>query len=288
MQVGFSNLALVTLAVSLQTMVRSAMPVCVLLISFCFGLRAVELRLVLIVVVVSAGTALITAGVRADAEFAWAGFFWIVVSMLCGGSRLCLSQVLLQNAKPPVEKLTLLYHMLPICSLALVPFFLVLEYEAVSLHFREVDDAAGLACKLVGVVVLWAALGLTLVYVELTLIGMTSSLTFSICATCKELMLVGLATVINGDRLSPKNLFGFGVSLSGVLAYKYIMYQERQQKQQAELEARRARGLAGGGDESEAEVEMMKLLDSFDDTDADRASPFDEDDDADEEGRRYG
>ena len=100
----------------------------------------------------------------------------------------------------------------------------------------------------------------------------------SICATCKELMLVGIATIVNGDRLSTKNLLGFGVSLSGVLAYKYIMYQERQQKQMAELEAHHTRAGGDGEERDESEVEMMKLLDSFDDTDADRASPFDEDD----------
>eukprot|EP00937_MAST-01D_sp_MAST-1D-sp2_P008020 g8020.t1 len=267
LQVGFSNLALVTLAVSLQTMVRSATPVCVLLISFCLGLRRVELRLVFIVLVVSTGTALITFGVRQDAEFEWAGFFWIITSMLMGGSRLCLSQVLLQKREPPIEKLVLLYNMLPVCATALVPFFFWLEYDAVWLYVAEHDNPHALAWQLAIVVVIWAALGFMLVFTELWLIGLTSSLTFSICATCKELMLVLIATIVNHDRLSRLNMVGFAVSLSGVLSYKYITYQERQQQQQQQQIGEHPVKYVGdgeGGGHGEKEIEMSKLLDTFD------------------------
>jgi solute carrier family 35 protein C2 len=113
-QVAFSNTALLSLAVSFQTMVRSSTPVAVLLVSFILKLQPVSSTLCVIIAVVCLGTALTTAGVPPGAEFAWSGFAWLVVSIFCGGTRLCLSQVLLQRVTPRIDKLTLLFYMLPV------------------------------------------------------------------------------------------------------------------------------------------------------------------------------
>ena len=257
LQVGFSNLALLSLAVSLQTMVRSATPVAVLLISFAAGLQRPRPALVTVVLVVSFGTGLITYGVRPDAEFAWHGFAAILFSMLCGGTRLCLSQVLLQGRTgPPIDKLTLLYHMLPVCCAAVVPSFFLLEYAKFTAYWAAQPSALATLLRIATVAGVWACLGFCLVFVELSIIGMTSSLTFSICATCKELLLVAIATWVNAEVLSPLNLLGFCISLSGVVAYKVMKYREVVAQRAGAGAAQQAKAAAAQG----GDLEMAGLL----------------------------
>jgi multidrug transporter EmrE-like cation transporter len=111
------------------------------------------------------------------------------------------------------------------CVAVLPPFFMYLEYDAALLYFSTHTDVT---TELTGIIVLCGMAAFALVFTELSLIGMTSSLAFSLCATIKELLLVFISTRVNGDRLTNTNISGFVVTLSGVFWYKYLKYRDQE------------------------------------------------------------
>ena len=140
LEISFSCLSLLTLSVSFHVMVKAGSPIAVLLWSIALGLQRPTFRLGIIVLTVCFGISLCTWGQHEgwDAEegvFPWDGFFYILASAFVAGFRWSFSQVYLQREKK--HPITLLYFVLPPAVLTLIPFFMVLEADALQEHFRD-------------------------------------------------------------------------------------------------------------------------------------------------------
>jgi solute carrier family 35 protein C2 len=229
LEISFSCLSLLTLSVSFHVMVKSGSPIAVLMWSIALGLQKPTFQLVMIVSTVCIGIGICTWAQGGDAnqrpnDFSWVGFFYIVASAFVAGFRWSASQVSLQKKK--LHPITLLFYVLPPAFLTLVPFYFYLEHSRLQEYMdTEVRNAQTILmiCSSVGLI------GFSLMYAQLFLIEATSSLTFGICSVAKELMLIVLSVVFNGDHLSTGSIVGFSLALCGIAAYKKQKYspQER-------------------------------------------------------------
>ena len=91
-EIGCSNLSLLTLSVAFHTMAKASTPVFVLLFSSLLGLEAPDGRLALTVVLIVAGVSLCSIG---EVTFAVSGFLFVLVSCAAAGLRWVLSHLFL-------------------------------------------------------------------------------------------------------------------------------------------------------------------------------------------------
>ncbi|CAN0109429.1 unnamed protein product, partial [Hapterophycus canaliculatus] len=94
LEVGTSTLGLQVMHVGLHTMVRSTVPIFVLLFSVGMGLQDFQCRLLLVVLLVSGGVALLCSGQENDGQhdFPIDGFLLTLLSGMLGGLKWTLSQ----------------------------------------------------------------------------------------------------------------------------------------------------------------------------------------------------
>lgn len=233
-EIGLSNLGLQRMSVAMHTMLKACTPVFVLGASLVLGLETLSARILVIVLFISAGTLLCSVGrVRpkqqasslstsahstvghANASAAslsqTVGIILTVAAGAAGGLRWGLTQVLTQHrgTKPRL----LVARTLPFSALSLFCVAAVLELpDLIDSH----DDFATVIIMYASGI---AAVGLVLLWTEVTLVATTSSLSLSIIATTKELILVGISLVGLGDTVSQLSLIGFSLTTTGIVAY---------------------------------------------------------------------
>jgi drug/metabolite transporter (DMT)-like permease len=197
-------------------MVKSATPAYVLFFSTLFGLEQPTWQLVVVVMVIIIGIALCSLG---EIKFAISGFLFVCLASAAAGMRWAVSHLYLssKDTSSPVE---LLYKSLPSAFIALPIFCAIFEAEGLKQRLATMTSLHVL--YLFFLIVVFAVLGFIMVYVELTLVKRISSLSFSVLAVFKELLVVSLSIVLNHDGLDMLNWLGFVITLVGVLCFKYL------------------------------------------------------------------
>jgi len=238
-EIAASNLSLLTLSVSFHTMIKSSTPLFVLIAAIALGLEQPTRLLIASMMLVTGGVMLCSAG---EIKFDWGGFMYILTASMAGGVRWSLAQLLLQreggaeasavgardnisdvllhNLEKCVE---LLYHQLPVSVAALIPAWLLLERVRFLLWIAAQEESSGMLALKLGLVISGCALlAFVLIVTELSLLTLTSSVTLSVAAIAKELLLIAAAVVILGEAPTGTSSLGFFIALSGVSLYKYI------------------------------------------------------------------
>lgn len=100
LDVGLSNLSLVTITITFYTMVKSSTPVFVLGWAYLFGIERITWRLIGVIVVIAAGEFLTVAG---EVDFVLHGFLMCLTASVLSGARWTLVQLKLQSLDPPLK-----------------------------------------------------------------------------------------------------------------------------------------------------------------------------------------
>lgn len=128
----------------------------------------------------------------------------------------------------PISTVDLLFYMTPICALALLPFAYFLEFNA----WRDFAHAAASSgaslvppappswSYLAFLIFVGGVLALALNFSEYLFLSRFSGLTLSVTAVSKEIVLIGIAVAVFGDRPSGRTLTGFCICLTGILFYQ--------------------------------------------------------------------
>ncbi|CAM9606129.1 unnamed protein product [Ectocarpus sp. 8 AP-2014] len=231
-QVGTSALGLKVMHVGVHTMVRSTVPIFVLLFSVGMGLQEFRCGLLAVVMLVSGGVTLLFSGQRNNQEedFPMDGFLLTLLSGLLAGLKWTLSQVLLQGrglygrgaitVGEHIHPFTLLHYMSLSSAASLVPFALALELGA--LYDMAVTFSVHRMVKTGLMIVAVSLLAFMLVLAEFSFIRRVSSLSLCIIAVVKELLLVMFSVLVLGEHLSGRTGLGFFVTMVGVTLYKLV------------------------------------------------------------------
>ena len=222
-EVALSNAGLMLLSVAAHTMIKACTPVFVLLAALLLKLEPPSCAAFGIVVLISGGTILCSAGPSATDETAGQIHRQILGAVLTvgagavGGLRWGLTQLATQRAAIRVRPKALVRRTLPTSAAFLVCVALLLDAPRAYAAFDPSQTAAWV--RVLALAVALAGGGLALLRVEVALVAMTSSLSLSIAAVTKELLLIFVSVTALHDAITPKNVAGFGLTACGVVAY---------------------------------------------------------------------
>ncbi|WWD15812.1 hypothetical protein CI109_100236 [Kwoniella shandongensis] len=201
-----SNTAYLTLSVSFIQMLKAFTPVAILLISAAFKLQVLNHRLVLIVLLISGGCALAAYG---ELHFEMFGFLCQASAVIFESSRLVMIQILLQGLK--MDPLCSLHYYAPICAIinaCFLPFTEGLE------PFRQFMRIGPL------IMISNAAVAFGLNVAAVFLIGAAGGLVLTLAGVFKDILLITSSCLFFGSSITPIQIFGYVMALSGMVAYK--------------------------------------------------------------------
>ena len=150
-----------------------------------------------------------------DPSFNGEGIALLLVALLSGATRWVFTQDIMKREE--VENaVQLVMVSAPWAVLAILPLALGTEYEKYS---KIPSEMVG---PLVAICLVGGLLSFLLVYIEVLLCHLTSSMTLTVLGIMKTILQIFLGFIVFGDSLGVRNISGLVLVLIGVLWYKSI------------------------------------------------------------------
>ncbi|KAI4471890.1 solute carrier family 35 [Holotrichia oblita] len=216
--IGFANWGLELITVSLYTMTKSTTVIFILGFAILFKLEKKTWSLCFIVVMISLGLLLFT---YKSTQFNVAGFVLLLIASMCSGLRWTCVQLLLQKSKIGMrDPVDMIYFMQPWMFASIIPFAMWIEGPRI-MEQMHVFSSQNLESyfTLFAKVLVGAFIAFFMEVAEVLVVTYTSSLTLSIAGIGKEILILVLAVLWNGDRMSIVNATGLFVCLTGIVAH---------------------------------------------------------------------
>ncbi|XP_063677702.1 solute carrier family 35 member C2-like isoform X1 [Bolinopsis microptera] len=220
--IGLSNWSFMYITVSMYTMCKSTTIIFILICAIIFKLEKFKILSVVVIALIAFGLFLFT---YKSTSFNLFGFILVMAASAVGGLRWVLAQILLQrDSLGLTSTLEFVYYVEPVMAASILPLSLVMEGSDMVLSPDFILAVQQESLHVLFVVGVGATLALFLTFSEYLLLSNTSSITVSICGIMKEILILGLASTVGGDRLSPVNMIGLVVCLSGISLHVYLKY----------------------------------------------------------------
>ena len=197
LDVGLSNLSLVTITITFYTMVKSSTPIFVLGWAYAFGIEKITSQLVGVVLVIAAGEFLTVMG---EADFVLHGFLLCLSASVLSGARWTLVQLKLQNLSPPLKSSIVTMKLLaPSMFALLLCISLVIErpWTKLSAYTDNTEDLGGMVLLGLG----GGLLAVAMVLCEFYLILRASAIILMIGGVIKEMTTIVIGYVFLDGHL---------------------------------------------------------------------------------------
>ncbi|KAJ9086545.1 hypothetical protein DSO57_1002674 [Entomophthora muscae] len=212
-EISTCNAALVFINLSFYTVVKSTVPIWVLLFSFAFRLEKVQARLIMIILVICLGVTLASIN---DSKFQIVGFILVLTGSITSGLKWCLTQILLQKDELGLDHPVLTLHVVaPIMSIFMFLCALVFEDVLSALKFLLEGGFTSPATILSDpyvpsslLIVMGALAAFFMTLSEFLLIQLTSTLTLSVTGISKEIITIAISVLVFKDKFSLINYIG--------------------------------------------------------------------------------
>jgi solute carrier family 35, member C2 len=212
LDIGFSNWSIVFVTVTTYTIFKSGILLVTFAMCVLMGLEICRARLLLASVLISVGVGLAATG---DPSFNSEGLVLLVMALFSGATRWVFTQDIMKRGE--VENaVQLVMVSAPWAVVAILPLALGTEYEKYSSIPSEMIGPLVTICLVGGV------LSFLLVYIEVLLCHLTSSMTLTVLGILKTVLQIFLGFVVFGDDLGTRNISGLVLVLIGVMWYKSI------------------------------------------------------------------
>ncbi|XP_013078932.2 solute carrier family 35 member C2-like isoform X1 [Biomphalaria glabrata] len=263
LDIGLSNWSFEMITVSLYTMSKTTAVIFILFFSLMFKLEKFRWSLLFVVFFIFTGLFLFT---FRSTQFNLKGFILVMTASVLSGLRWTLAQMVLQKNEIGLHNpIDMMYHIQPWMILSLLPLSAGIELQEMATsdqYFRF--SLWSVLLTNVGYVLIGAALGFMLEFSEFLLLSYTSSLTLSISSILKEICVLGLAILINNDKITLINGVGLVICFVGVMVHvcsKAIeMNEKSKHNRHFTVEARKMLTKKGfANDSSEDEVELFSF-----------------------------
>jgi solute carrier family 35, member C2 len=232
LDVGLSNLALVTITLTFYTMVKSSTPVFVLAWAYLFGIERITWSLIGVVVVIASGEFLTVFG---EVDFVLKGFLLCLTASVLSGARWTLVQLKLQRLDPPLKSTIVTMKLLaPSMFWSMLLISLVVEQPWINLN--DVENSTALS-RVFMLGLPGGVFAVLMTLCEFFLILKASAIILMIGGVHKELTTIVIGVFFFGDQLNIINTSGVLVVFLGVLLYKVAFHLEKQKMQVHSMEA---------------------------------------------------
>jgi len=235
LDVGLSNLSLVTISITFYTMVKSATPIFVLGWAFLFGIERITGSLVLVVMIIAAGEFLTVLG---EVDFDTRGFVLCLCASVISGARWTVVQLKLQGMQPPLKTAIATMRLLsPSMFISMIVISLAIEEPWLKLgagtpYFASFEQGL----HTVGLCIGGALLAICMIICELYLIMNSSAIVLMIGGVIKEMTTILVGVNFFGDPLNAINVAGISVVFLGVVFYKVNFHMGKLEEKDAESE----------------------------------------------------
>jgi solute carrier family 35, member C2 len=227
LDVGLSNVALVTITLTFYTMVKSATPVFVLGWAHLFRIERITWPLIGVIVVIAAGEFFTVYG---EADFVLHGFLLCLTASILSGARWTLVQVRVQRLDPPLKSTIVMMKLLaPSMFWCMLLISMVVERPWNKLRDMDHPVARVFVLGLIG-----GTAAAFMILCEFYLILKASALILMIGGVLKELTTIIIGVSYFGDRLNAINTTGVCIVFLGVAMYKVVFHYEKDSRRMHE------------------------------------------------------
>ena len=189
----------------------------ILVCLFCFGVETPKRKVVLVVFIISAGTAIASLG---ELRFSWTGFMLQSFADLFEASRIVLTQLLL--SKGGLTALESIYYIFPATAVSQV--FMVLLYERVVMTDPQNRQ---FFLDYWYLFLLAVSIGIAVNFVGIFVIEHTSGLTMKLIGVVRNNFLILLSIFFLGDITTALEIIGYIDSIAGFIWYVKLTHSSR-------------------------------------------------------------
>jgi len=201
-----SNTAYLYLSVAYIQMLKAFVPVAILLVSWTLRVKEPNMRLAIIIVLISGGVALASHG---ELHFNLFGFVIQAAAVAFEASRLVMIEILLHGLK--MDPLVSLHYYAPVCALINL---LVLPFTEGLEPFYELVRVGPL------ILLTNAFTAFLLNVAAVFLVGAGSGLVLTLAGVFKDILLITGSVLIFGSLITPMQVVGYSIALGGLVLYK--------------------------------------------------------------------
>lgn len=225
LDIGLSNWSFEYISISLYTMTKTTCIIFILLFSLLFRLEKFRVSLVAIISFIAIGLFMFT---YESTQFHPFGFCLVLTASFISGLRWTLNQIVLQRKDIGLgNPIDMMYHIQPWMVLSLLP--LSSGFEVMRLATSEqafgYENTEQMVLTM-AVLLAGAVLAFLLEFSEFMVLSYTSGLTLSVAGIFKEVIVLLLAALLNGDRMSAFNAAGLVFCLLGILLHILFKYRQ--------------------------------------------------------------
>mmetsp|Transcript_36606 Transcript_36606/g.37023 ORF Transcript_36606/g.37023 Transcript_36606/m.37023 type:complete len:405 (-) Transcript_36606:1738-2952(-) len=232
LDVGLSNLALVSITLTFYTMVKSSTPVFVLGWAYIFKIERITWKLVGVIIVIAAGELLTVYG---EVNFVLHGFILCLSASVLSGARWTLVQLKLKQLDPPLKSTIVTMKLLaPSMFWGMLLLSIIIERPWIKLK-DEKNVHELLRVSLLGL--LGGFFAVFMLLCEFYLILRASAIILMIGGVIKELTTIMIGVSIFGDQLNILNTTGVCIVFLGVVIYKIVFHLEKRNGEIYNMEA---------------------------------------------------
>jgi solute carrier family 35 protein C2 len=232
LDIGLSNLSLVTITLTFYTMVKSSTPIFVLFWAYVFKIEPITWKLIGVIIVIAAGEFLTVYG---EVDFVVHGFVLCSLASILSGARWTLVQLKLKQLDPPLQSTVVTMKLLA-PSMFWSMFLLSMVIEKPWVILKKSENIKELApVFLLGL--FGGAFAVFMILCEFYLILRANAIILMIGGVVKELTTIILGVSIFGDKLNILNTTGVCIVFSGVILYKIVFHMEKKNSDTNDMQA---------------------------------------------------
>ncbi|KAH9963807.1 triose-phosphate transporter family-domain-containing protein [Russula dissimulans] len=224
LDIGLSNLSLKTITLSFYTMCKSSSLVFVLGFAFLFRLETFSLRLIGVILLISAGVLLMVA---TETHFVLGGFILVFSASALAGLRWSLTQLLMRDRRSGLNHpVATIFWLAPVMGLTMAVVSIFLESWGELLGSRFLDGPSA-TLRTVGLLIFPGVLAFCMVLTEYYIIHRVGAVPMSIAGIAKEVATISVSALLFGDELTPLNITGVAVTVCGIGLFTHHKYRKR-------------------------------------------------------------
>jgi len=222
LDIALSNYSFETISVSAYTVIKSSNVIFMFLFGLALGLEKLDLGVFLSVLGIVCGFLVAMYGFS-DSE-PW-GLAACMSATVISAVRWTLVHYLVAHDPHSRSSKVVLYRIAPAAFCSMVPLFLYNELGDLTTYLST--DSSHQLVELSILICMGGCLGIILLLLEINILSLTSSLTFSVVGAGKELLQVALAIAILQDGVTMGKILGIGLSIVSVIAYNVVKAKQR-------------------------------------------------------------
>ncbi|KAI0881037.1 TPT-domain-containing protein [Annulohypoxylon maeteangense] len=205
----FNNLVYVHLSVPFIQMLKATGPVVTLMVGWLWGVEHPTWSKCGHILLIVFGVVMASAG---EIQFSWLGILCQVTGILFESVRVIMIQSLMSSKGLDMDPFVLLYYYAPVCAVTNFTLSLTSEWRTFGwIHIAKVGP---------WILTLNAFVALLLNIFSILLIGKMSALIYVLLSVLKNILLVTCAVAIWNTPITPTQLVGYSLALTGLGLYQ--------------------------------------------------------------------